>query len=532
MSRLTTMLAENFLPPPEDIARLKQWFWDTGCWHLLSGLGHATLVVSLALIPYAIHKRNATTFEAAIVDTTVELEPFVVGDTPVDPTELSTDTLQLEAPKVEAMYIDNSPDFEMQGGGVQAEGPTLGGAGGPNLRAIGEGPKLPGMGGIGGSNENGAHAGLGGAGEGFAGRGSGHRDAMLGSYGGTKASERAVAAALNWLARHQSSGGGWSLSNYQQRCKGAKCSGIGHVTADAAATAMGVLPFLAAGQTQASEGPYKAHIDKAIRFLVNAQKPDGLLAAAGEQPMYSHGLATIALCEDFGLTKDPKVGIAAQSAIKFIERAQNKNTGGWRYQPGDDGDTSVVGWQVMALKSAQMAGLAVDSSAFEGARRWLGSVKKSTRGGLFSYEPFQEPKPTMTAVGLLCSQYLGARRDDPAMNEGKAYLLGNSPENGLRDIYYWYYATQVMHNILGPDWDRWNRQMRRILIQTQNKDGCASGSWDPANPTPDAWGDQGGRLMMTSLSALTLEVYYRYLPLYQMETGDGKTPPQTASMKQ
>ncbi len=185
----------------------------------------------------------------------------------------------------------------------------------------------------------------------------------------------------------------------------------------------------------------------------------------------------------------------------------------------------------MALKSAQMAGLSVDSSAFEGARRFLGTVKKSARGGLFAYEVFQEPTPTMSAVGLLCNQYLGARGNDPSMDEGKAYLLSNAPDMQLRNIYYWYYATQVMHNLLGPEWDRWNRQMRRVLIESQSKQGCASGSWDPIQPTPDAWGEQGGRLMTTSLSALTLEVYYRYLPLYKMKTDDGKQPPQTASMK-
>ncbi len=147
---------------------------------------------------------------------------------------------------------------------------------------------------------------------------------MLGAYGGTKASERAVAAALNWLARHQSPAGNWSLGNFQQRCKGGQCTGHAQITADAAATALGVLPFLAAGQTQMSDGPYKAQIGNAIKWLIKNQRADGLLASASEQPMYSQGLATIALCEDYGLTKESAVGSAAQSAIKFIERAKTR----------------------------------------------------------------------------------------------------------------------------------------------------------------------------------------------------------------
>ena len=64
----------------------------------------------------------------------------------------------------------------------------------------------------------------------------------------------------------------------------------------------------------------------------------------------------------------------------------------------------------MALKSAQMAGLAVDSQALEKCELWLQSVAKGQHGGLFAYQPYREPSPSMTAVGQLCRQYLGAAR--------------------------------------------------------------------------------------------------------------------------
>jgi hypothetical protein len=122
-------------------------------------------------------------------------------------------------------------------------------------------------------------------------------------------------------------------------------------------------------------------------------------------------------------------------------------------------------------------------------------------------------------------------KNDPLMVTGTTCLVQNAPSvNGHyryednqvnlsgRNIYYWYYATQVMHNQPGPAWDKWNRKIRRVLIETQVSGGCANGSWDPNSPTKDTWGIDGGRLMVTSLSALTLEVYYRYLPLYQLDT--------------
>ena len=178
--------------------------------------------------------------------------------------------------------------------------------------------------------------------------------------------------------------------------------------------------------------------------------------------MYAHALATITLCEAYGMTKDPKLFDPAAQAVAFIEQAQNAATGGWRYFPhSPDSDTSVLGWQIMALHSAQLAGIPVHPSTLDNAKRWLGAVCKGNYRGLYSYQEVNEATPTMTAIGMLSWQYLGMRADDPAMIEGKHYLLTNLPDNGRRDTYYWYYATQVMHNFLGHDWDAWNHQMRK-----------------------------------------------------------------------
>ena len=184
------------------------------------------------------------------------------------------------------------------------------------------------------------------------------------------------------------------------------------------------------------------------------------------------------------MTGDKHVGMAAQAAVGFIETAQNRQTGGWRYHPGEDGDTSVVGWQVMALKSAQMAGLNVGRSpASTGRESFSDSVAKGYHGGQFGYQPGEEPTPAMTAVGLLCRQYLGAKRDDPLMVEGSEYLLAHLPERSFRNLYYWYYATQVMHNINDQPWDVWNRKMRRLLVETQNVEHRAVAPLGVGTPT-------------------------------------------------
>ena len=348
----------------------------------------------------------------------------------------------------------------------------------------------------------------------FAGRTGLAKQSLLEMGGGNAESERAVAAALAWLARHQNIDGSWSI-DYHARCRGPGCTGPGSANAPGAATAFGLLPFLAAGQTHETKGPYRNNIYQGITWMISHQLPTGDLSFTGGQTqMYSHGLATIMLCEAYGMSHDRRLEAPAKAALHFIETCQDQQTGGWWYtfkQPG--GDTSVFGWQLMALKSGTMAGLVPNHACFDLAKKWLDSVGKGTAKGLFSYQPPRESSDTMTAVGLLGTQYLGAGPGDPRIAEGEKFLMANLPNASNGKVYYWYYATQVMHNLPGPDWDKWNRQMRTVLIKSQcGNTGCANGSWDPQVGMPE-WAAQGGRLMMTSMAALTLEVYYRYPPV-------------------
>jgi hypothetical protein len=513
------------------------WMTREGAWWACSFVFHMLLMCAFLLMSSRVRPptedQGAPSFdEANLEDMKADQaktlqEKFEVGNTPIEPTELNTDTLTLNqassSEPVTADYIDNSATYSPAGGGGIATAatnqPLLGGLGSFSVRAFGSGPMVRGGGGVGVGIGTGGGPGSGGSGTGFGGRGSGARKAMVGGFGGTKQTERAVAAALHWIARHQLPDGRWSLGRYQMMCtKGDQsCAGSGDYESDSAATALGLLPFLAAGQTHKTRGPYRMTIYKGLYWLLRQQARDGDLSG-GAKGMYAHGLCTIALCEAVGLTADPQLRGAAQRAILFIQAAQHKTTGGWRYNPGQDGDTSVVGWQVMALKSAMMAGIQVPAVTFEGAKRWLKSVSSGAHHGQFSYTPDSGATPTMTAVGLLCSQYMSLKREDPVMVEGMQMLMSNMPNPGGHNIYYWYYATQVLHNVPGVEWDTWNRQMRRVLIESQEKDGCAAGSWNPLKPNKDLWSDTGGRLMLTSLSALTLEVYYRYLPLYKLDS--------------
>lgn len=330
--------------------------------------------------------------------------------------------------------------------------------------------------------------------------------------GGNEQTEAAVKRGLAWLADHQHADGRWSLHQLDPpEKKQPATSGAGSVQSDTAATGLALLPFLAAGHTQLA-GDYRPAVARGIEWLVGRQKPEGNLFAdpPSNAFMYSHGIATIALCESYGMSHDERLREPAQRALNFIVAAQH-GTGGWRYQPGEPGDTSIVGWQVMALKSGEMAGLAVPKQALDLAGKWLDSAAGTGQAlGTFGYQG-PGASAAMTAEGLLCRQFLGMNRNDPSLLAGAKYLLDRLPQAGQETSYYWYYATQVMYHLQGDHWTAWNERLRELLISSQLKDGHMAGTWDPR----DSWEQSGGRLYATSLRLLMLEVYYRHLPLYQ-----------------
>ncbi|HEV7281694.1 MAG TPA: prenyltransferase/squalene oxidase repeat-containing protein [Pirellulaceae bacterium] len=427
------------------------------------------------------------------------------------------------------------------------------------------------------------------------------RAELVTQEGGTTLTEAAVARALRWLAEQQRPDGSWSLQDVKDG---------GSQRSDSAATSLALLPFLGAGQTHTT-GMHRDTVSRGLRRLIRMQKEDGDLRAnsVGQSGMYAHGQGAIVLCEAYAMTRDEVFREPAQKAIDFIVAAQHE-AGGWRYAPNQPGDTSVVGWQLMALQSARSAGLSVPAETLKKSQSYLNSaldpqlsakskpllaelskileevgelevdqekplskshakhlrnmieatellggepalvfrsrleaaaqsleidrprpedrtaavgaldeavqalyaLQRGLDTGFYAYQPGSSATPVMTAEALLCRIYLGWGRDEPGLETGLGYCERNyPPDKSAPDVYYWYYATQSMHHLGGPTWERWNVKMRDVLVETQEKGGSEAGSWAPRGPHASA----GGRLYMTALAACTLEVYYRHLPIYK-----------------
>jgi hypothetical protein len=464
---------------------------------LLSLVVHLTVVLLLALWYLPLPARPPISLVAHIEELEA-LEPEVID------VDVPAEELDLDAPLAQALAAENAPVAEPIDMSALAELPLEA----PPLEtlslALDAGMLEP----IGPAADFTAG--------GFGGRDAAMRGRLVRRGGGNSQSEKAVEEALDWLARHQHPDGFWSFDHRYGECQG-QCDQHGTL-ADGVkgATGMALLPFLGAGNTHRG-GRHERVVNRGIAALVSMIQltPEGGSLYDGGQ-MYSQGIAAMALCEAYAMTEDKKLRGPAQAALAYICNAQDPKGGGWRYKPRQPGDTSVMGWQIGALKSGYLAGLDVPMVVPQRAEFFLNSVSLD-QGQRYAYE-LKEMKyrPATTAIGLLCRMYLGAQPDNPVLQRGVEWLAAAGPSE--KDAYFNYYATQVVFQYTsgkGKLWDKWNKAMRDMLTKTRAAEGHAAGSWAPQSG--DHGKDKGGRLYATALNCMTLEVYYRLMPIYQSE---------------
>lgn len=338
------------------------------------------------------------------------------------------------------------------------------------------------------------------------------RQAATREFGGNTQSERAVELSLQWLADNQTNGGYWDASEHgagSTRVEDKSFRDVGK-EADTGVTGLAVLAFL--GPVEGlGDGRYAKNVERALRWLVLQQRGDGGMGglAGATDYAYCHAMATFALAEAFALSdaEDQQwLRGPVERAIQFTIDSMTDD-GGWRYQKGnEEGDMSVFGWQLMALKSAELGGIAIPKTVNDKMVRFLIARSLGANGGLAGYRPRERPSAPMTAEALYCKQRLGISRENPACIEAVAFLLKSPPQRTAMNYYYWYYGSLAMRHHGGEEWDQWNESLRDLLVQEQNQDGLLAGSWDPN----DVWGRYGGRIYSTALATLCLEVYYRY----------------------
>jgi hypothetical protein len=322
------------------------------------------------------------------------------------------------------------------------------------------------------------------------------------ALGGSDATEGAISNSLSWFTRNQEADGRWDCKKHGGQ--------DGH---DVAATSLALLCYLGWGMKHNEPCVYQQPVKSGLDWLLRTIKPDGDLRNGNvNNGMYDQGIAAIALCEAYGVTRDPALFGPASNAVNFIVKAQNSG-GGWRYQPGQGGDLSVFGWQFMALHSAKLSGIPFDETCMRKASNWLDRVSSGENGGFYGYDGPSAGggQQSMMAVGMFCRQLQKFAPGHDRMKETAGWLRTRPLQGGGHlDFYYLYYATLALYQHQGEVWEEWNKRMKGIVPPLQVKTGENAGSWNPTG----SHGNAMGRAVATGLATLSLEVYYRYLPMY------------------
>lgn len=327
---------------------------------------------------------------------------------------------------------------------------------------------------------------------------------VMQKLGGTPQTEKAVDRGLEYLASTQEEDGRWSINKHGGR--------RGH---DVAATAFALLAFFGRGEVHNEKCTYQDTVARGIQWMIDQQN-----GATGDlrglrpehNAMYDHGIASLAMVEAYGVTKDPALKPRAQAAIDFIAESQDPEGGGWRYQPKERGDLSVTGWMIMAMASAEMSGIRVPKKTMEGARKFLHFVSSGNHRGAYGYTGPGGGSEAMNAAGFFCAQLLGHSPNSHKAFESSHIL--NRQGFKMQDIYYAYYGTVAAYQHQGPGWRHWLKVMQPQFLRAQSKDG----SWHFRGGHSNGM----GKVICTALVTLCLEAHYRYTPLY----GLGWEPPE------
>ena len=339
----------------------------------------------------------------------------------------------------------------------------------------------------------------------YGGRSAAGRASAVARFGGNKVGQNRLLKALWWLKKVQKPDGSWGTA------------------AKPAYTGLALLTFLAHGETPTSKH-FGTTVKKAMQWLASS-KTDTKSSHA-----YPHAIKTYALAEAYAMTGVSLLEDAMNKSVRIlIDGQQDGGCYDYNYKKNQGRqDLSFAGWNYQALKAAYGAGCEEKGlqEAIYKAIEWL---KNNTDGDAqFPYstkdnEPSTgKAKHTMRAVGVLCLQLFGEGnapeiRDD--LKEIATTDLNNLNWNQApkQSLYGWYYATQAMFQAGGAKWRPWNRKFQKEVGDNQHPEGYWA--WPGGINAPGD--DITQKVYATTLCALMLTVYYRYLPSSKGAIGNG-----------
>ena len=248
------------------------------------------------------------------------------------------------------------------------------------------------------------------------------------------------------------------------------------------ATAMALLPFLGAGQTH-QQGQYKQNVERgSISSPARWDPNEGGTAGgrSGPRPR-QHVFARPGRHHPVrSLRHDPRP--KAHGPRPAVAQPHHVRPGSGRRRlaifAAQPGDTSVVGWQLMALKSGHMAYLSVDPRPFTARSNSLIPCRPTAAPAMAipARARGKPPRPSACSAGCISA---GSTRTRRSTRRGVHDATGPSADN----MYYNYYATQVMRQYCGDPGRTATKcgrsGTRRCATSSSEpgKNGHAKGSW-------------------------------------------------------
>jgi hypothetical protein len=329
--------------------------------------------------------------------------------------------------------------------------------------------------------------------------------------------EAAVTRALQWLAARANRDGSF-----------------GPPKARIAVTAIAALSFMAGGST-ADRGPYQRAVNRAVKYLVDHVSRDPrhhgyiYLPEDADSRMHGHGYATLALAEALGTygAGDPDRSLelkrAVEAAVRLIERTQS-DAGGWYYHPENDGnhEGSITVCMLQALRAAHNAGIAVKKRVIDRAIRYIERSAERRNGlltGAFRYSLVDQTTSfslTAAAVSTLqmCGQY-----ESELIQLGLSHMGRELDQHLAQGQFYYYgllYASQAYFQVGGRHWrlnfPRIRDSLMRHLVDRDDPEPGDAGAFDVHGPSEER---DYGRVYATAMATLTLQIPYRFLPIFQ-----------------
>lgn len=295
--------------------------------------------------------------------------------------------------------------------------------------------------------------------------------------------EKAIDSGLEYLVKSQNKDGSWGREHE-----------VGH-------TAFALMAFMVQGHFP-ERPPYGKTLDPAVDFLIRRSKEgNGYIGNGISHGMYDHGVATLALAEAWGMSHREELRDVLKQAVNVIIRAQTPK-GGWRYENiPNDNDISVSAMQIVALISAQEAGILVPEKVVENGLKYVKSLQVEGEWG-FGYASANDPGYSRSAAAVMVLLLCKDRGKEAT--RGMGYLLRLPDTKFVEERFYYYgqyYAIQAMYQAGERFYQAWCRKIQEQLIKKQGKDG--------------SWNGEGGTTFCTATAILTLGVPYRFLPIYQ-----------------